>query len=229
MAMFQLDRLIYATTRPDKADFILRKERGLQLTASGRSFPGVATHIYPFPGGGFLEVTYIEDESQIASSEGGEAFHTFLKENGDDYYALILETDDLARVKQILEEEGYPAMVTPVQQVTDPAGEVITFQMLGSAAHLPWFVQYNKPRQTPAAFPQAAIIYTTTLNADVSLLEKVLGTRAATMQFPRTTAAVMPLGNASLRVESADKCGFAYLDRAGILFEKNHSKRGETE
>ncbi|MFY0545118.1 VOC family protein [Brevibacillus sp. H7] len=217
--MFQLDRLVYATKRPDEIALTLKQERGLTLAASGQSFPGVATRIYPFPGGGFLEVTYIEDEAAAVSTESGKALHSFLQENGDGYYAMIVETDDLARVRHILEEEGYPVAVTPVQEVTDPAGDVVSFQMLGTYPHLPWFVQYGKPRQSPAGYPQAAFLRTTTLTADTAIMEKVLGQQATMVEYPDRTAAILPLRNASLRIETADAYGYAYFDPKGVLFE----------
>jgi hypothetical protein len=218
--LFQLDRLVYATKRPDELHVTLQQERGLTFAASGQSFPGIATRIYPFKGGGFLELTYVEDESQAASTEGGEALQSFLRENGDGYYALILETDDLQRVKRILETEGYPVMLSPVQEVTDPSGDVIHFQMLGTYSHLPWFVQYGKPRQSPTGYPQAAFIRTTTLTADVAIMEKLLDCPATTLQYADRTAAVLFMKNATLRLESADEYGFAYFDPAGVLFEK---------
>lgn len=225
--MFQVDRLVFATTRPDEVDMILQKKRGLTLAASGRSFPGVATRIYPFPGGGFLEVTYIEDESDAVTSEGGEALLTFLKENGDGYYALILETDDLGKVKEALTADDYPVMETPVQEITDPTGQTIRFQMIGTYPHLPWFVQYDKQRESPTGFPQAAFLYTQTLAADVTILEKIFSSQATIVEFPHTTAALFPLYNASLRVEAADEYGFAYFDPAGILFGKDEHATDE--
>lgn len=219
--MFQLDRLVYATNQPKQVDMILQKERGLTLAASGYSFPGIATHIYPFIGGGFIEVTFIEDESEAASSDSGEALQTFLKENENGgYNALFIETDDLMRVKGILEEEGYPVSLTPVQQVTDPTGDLVSFQMLGTYPHLPWFVQYGQPRQSPQGFPQAVFIRTTTLTADLNILERVLGYQSTMVEFPNKTAAILPLQNATLRLESAEEYGFAYFDPAGILFDK---------
>jgi hypothetical protein len=217
--MFQLDRLVYATNRPEKVDLHLQTERGLPLAASGRSFPGVATRIYPFPGGGFLEVAYIENEKEIAASEEGVAMRDLLKEQGDGFTALVLETDDLDRVKRILEEEGYPVSVTPVQEVTDPTGQTVRFQMLGTYPHLPWFVQYEKPRESRRGYPQAAIIRTTTLTADVHILEKLLEMPATEVKFPDTTAAILPLYNATLRLESADAYGFTYFDPKGLLLE----------
>ncbi len=218
--MFQLDRLVYATKHPDQIALTLQQERGLNLAASGQSFPGVATRVYPFTGGGFLEVTYLVDEAAAVANEGGEALHSFLQENGDGYYALIIETDDLARVRRVLEEEGYPVALSPVQEITDPTGDVVSFQMLGTYPHLPWFVQYGKPRQSPAGFPQAAFIRTTTLTADVAIMEKVLGQQATMVEFPDKTAALLPLRNASLRLETADAYGFAYFDPNGVLFDK---------
>jgi len=220
MILFQLDRLVYATKHPDQIALTLQKERGMTLAASGQSFPGVATHIYPFPGGGFLEVTYVEDEAQAAATDGGEALLQFLSENGDGYCAMMLETDDLTHVRKVLEEEGYPVMLSPVQQVTDPTGETVSFQMLGTYPHLPWFVQYGKPRTSPAGFPQAAFIRTATLTADVAILEKILGQQATLLEFPDKSAALLPLRNASLRIETADQYGFAYFDPQGVLFEK---------
>jgi hypothetical protein len=220
MEMFQLDRLVYATNHPEQVGLHLQTQHGLTLAASGRSFPGVATRIYPFPGGGFLEVAYIENEAEVAASEEGMAMRELLKEQGDGYTALVLETDDLERVRRVLEEEGYPAAVTPVQEVTDPTGQTVRFQMLGTYPHLPWFVQYDKLRDSPRGYPQAAIIRTTTLTADVSILEKVLGMPATSIHFPDTTAAILPLYNATLRLEAADAYGFCYFDPKGLLLEK---------
>jgi hypothetical protein len=219
MILFQLDRLVYATKNPDQISLTLQQERGLTLAASGQSFPGVATRIYPFPGGGFLEVTYVEDEATAGTTEGGEALLHFLAENGDGYYAMMLETDDLTRVRRILEAEGYPVALSPVQQVTDPTGDTVSFQLLGTYPHLPWFVQYGKPRQSPVGFPQAGFIRTTTLTADVAIMEKILDQQATMIEFPDKTAAILPLRNASLRLESADRYGFAYFDPKGVLFE----------
>jgi len=218
--MFLLDRLVYTTSQPDEVDAQLRK-RGYTLAASGQSFPGVATRIYPFPGGGFLEVAYITDETLARSNEGGQSVHTFLQEHTGGFTTLVLETDDLERVSRILQAEDYPVAVTPVQEVTDPSGETIRFQMLGTFPHLPWFIRYEKPHVATVGFPQAAIIRTTTFTADVQILEKILDRQATTVNYPNTTAAVLPLGNATLRVESANAYGFGYFEPAGLLLDTN--------
>lgn len=218
--MFRFDRLVYATSHPDKVSFHLQTKRGLTLAASGQSVPGVATRIYPFAGGGFLEVAFIENHEDANQSEEGRTMAELLKEEGDRFTAMVLETGDLDRVKRVLEEEKYPVSVTPVQQITDPTGQEIQFQMLGSYPHLPWFVTYDKPRDTPRGYPQAAILRTTTLTADVAILEKIMGIPATAIQYPNTTAAMLPLSNASLRIESAEAYGFAYFDPAGLLLDK---------
>jgi len=218
--MFQFDRLVFATNHPDQVDLHIRTKRGLTLTASGHSFPGVATRIYPFSGGGFLEVAYIENAEEANKSDEGQAMVELLKEQGDSFTALVLETDDLDRVKRILEEEKYPVTVTPVQHMTDASGKPFQFQMLGTYPHLPWFVMYDKPRDTPRGYPQAAVLRTTTFTADLEILEKIIGMPATTIQYPNTTAAMLPLYNASLRIESAEQYGFSYFDPAGLLLDK---------
>ncbi len=217
--MFQLDRLIYATSRPEEVHHML-KERGYSLAASGTSYPGVATRIYPFTGGGFLEVAYMEDETAALQSEGGQALQQFLKENGEGFYTLIIETDDLEHVASVLQAEGYPVQESPVQRVIDPTGEPVAFKIIGTFPHLPWFIQYDKQRPSPAGFPQAAIIRSTTLTADVTLLEKVFQIPATMVHYSNTHSALFPLLNASLRVESAEEYDFGYLEPQGLLLEK---------
>ncbi|WP_139490439.1 VOC family protein [Brevibacillus dissolubilis] len=219
--MFQLDRLVYATKTPEEVDRHLQEERKMVKVASGKSFPGVATNVYPFPGGGFLEVAYIEDESKLTQNEGGLALKQFLDEKEEGYYAMILETDNINHVKNALTEEEYPVQLTGVQEMTDLAsGEQVQFQMLGTYPHLPWFVQYSKKRTTPAGFPQAAILRTTTFTADMQLLEKLLGTPATTVNYPNMICAILPLRNASFRIESSEEYGFGYFEPRGVLMDK---------
>ncbi|MCR8986303.1 hypothetical protein NW801_14835 [Brevibacillus laterosporus] len=52
--MFLLDRLIYATNRTDEINRIITQERGYTCIATGQSFPGIATRLYPLASGGFL-------------------------------------------------------------------------------------------------------------------------------------------------------------------------------
>ena len=217
--LFQLDRLVYVTSRPEEVRQIL-KNRGYSEVASGTSYPGVATRIYPFTGGGFLEVAFIEDEQIVLTTEGGQALKQSLAENGDGFHTLVLETDDLNHVISVLQAQDYPVQETPVQRVVDPSGETVSFKMAGTYPHLPWFIQYDKPRQSPVGFPQAAIIRTTTLTADVNVLENILRTGATMVNYPNTHAALLPLANASLRIESADEYSFGYLEPQGLLFEK---------
>ncbi|MGE5702404.1 MAG: VOC family protein, partial [Clostridia bacterium] len=198
----------------------LTSERGFSMVATGESFPGISTRIYPFGGGGFLEVAYISDESKIAQSEGGLALQSFLTENGDGYYSFVLETDDYDHVKQVLLEEEYPFSESGVQHVTDPSGQTNTFRMLGTFPHLPWFVQYREPRKNANGFPQAVILRTTTLTADATLLEKIMQTSSTQLNFPNMMAILFPLANATLRLEAADAYSFAYFDTTGILLEK---------
>lgn len=226
--MFQFDRLVFATNHPDAVDMHLRNKRGLTLTASGQSIPGVSTRIYPFPGGGFLEVAFIESLPEALSTDEGKAMAERLDNQGDSFSALVLETIDLDRVKRVLEAEHYPVTVTPVQQILDPQGKALRFQMLGTYPHLPWFVMYDKPRDTPRGYPQAAVIRTTTWTADVEILEKIIGMPATTIQYPHTTAAMLPLYNASLRIESGDEYGFAYFDPSGLLLDKPIEKEPKT-
>ncbi|GAA4706073.1 VOC family protein [Brevibacillus fulvus] len=216
--MIQLDRLVYATTKPDEVDSFLRRERGLSVAATGTSFPGVATRIYPLPGGGFLEVTSIEDQSQIAASEGGSALQQFLAEKGAGYYSLILETDRLVHVKKTLKSNFYPTYVTTPQEAVDPTGQTIRFQMVGSAAHLPWFVQYNQPRVSPESEQeQGVILYSPFWQADTNLLEKIFGQKP-----DRSSSAVsFRMSNGCFRVVQAAEESFAYFDKNGILFPPN--------
>lgn len=221
--LFQLDRLVYVTSRPEEVRQTL-KERGCSEAATGTSYPGVATRVYPFTGGGFLEVAFIEDEKAVLTTEGGQALKQFLAANGDGFHTLVLETDNLNHVISVLQAQDYPVQETPVQQVVDPSGQTVTFKMVGTYPHLPWFIQYDKPRQTPVGFPQAAIIRSTTLTADVNLLENILRTGATMVNYPNTHSALFPLANASLRIESGDDYSFGYLEPQGLLFEQPAAK-----
>ncbi|MGO0060498.1 VOC family protein [Brevibacillus fluminis] len=222
--MFQLDRLIYATAKPDWLHQFLTEKRGLTLAATGQSFPGISTRTYPFPGGGFLEVAYVTDESKLDLSEGGQELRDFLAENGDGYTSLVLETDDLEHVIRVLQEEQYPVSDSGVHEVADPTGQTVSFRMAGSYPHLPWFIQYDKPRPSASGFPQAAILLTTTLTADSSLLEKILKIGGTQLTFADMHAALFPLANATLRLESADAYSFAYFDPTGILLDGNEGE-----
>ncbi|MGD8189006.1 VOC family protein [Brevibacillus ginsengisoli] len=217
--MFQLDRLVYVTSRPEEVKQSL-KDRGYSEVASGTSYPGVATRIYPFTGGGFLEIAFIEDEQAVLTTEGGQALKQFLTEQGDGFHTLVLETDDLDYVISALQAEDYPVQEIPVQRVVDPSGQTVSFKMVGSYPHLPWFIQYDKPRQSPVGFPHAAIIRSTTLTADVNLLERILRIGPMIVNYPNTHAAVFPLANASLRIEAADDYSFGYLEPQGLLFDQ---------
>ncbi|UFJ43178.1 VOC family protein [Brevibacillus humidisoli] len=216
--MFQLDRLVYVTNHPEERHQQLTS-RGFALAASGLSYPGVSTRTYPLAGGGVLEIAYVSDESLLPQSKGGQALAERLRTRGDGFNALMLETDELDRVKGILKREEYPVVEPPTQEITDPSGETIRFRLIGTFPHLPWFIQYEKPRLTPVGYPQATFIRTTSYTADVAILEKIFGISGMSLQSI-STAASFPLRNASLRVESADEYGFAYLDPNGILFEQ---------
>lgn len=222
--MFQIDRLIYATAKPDWLHQFLTGKRGFTLAATGQSFPGISTRTYPFPGGGFLEVAYVSDESKLSLSEEGQEVQTFLRENGDGYTSLVIETADIEHVISVLQEEQYPVSDSGVHEVTDPTGRNVRFRMVGSYPHLPWFIQYDEQRPTATGFPQAAILRTTTLTADTSLLEKILQIGSTQLNFAETHAALFPLANGSLRLESADSYSFAYFDPAGLLLEKDEAK-----
>ncbi|MGC5328464.1 VOC family protein [Brevibacillus sp. SYSU BS000544] len=227
--MFQLDRLVYVTSQPEEVHKYLTAERGYSLVATGASFPGVATRIYPFTGGGFLEVAYIENEELVTQTEGGQALKTYLEEHGDGFHTFVLETDELDRVSSTLQAEGYPVQETPVQHIVDPTGETVSFRMVGSFGHLPWFIQYDKRRPSPIGFPHAAIIRTTTLTADVALIEKLVQSPATVINYPNTHAAIIPLTNASLRIESGDEYGFGYLEPKGLLLENIKESTTPTE
>ncbi|WP_240436201.1 hypothetical protein [Brevibacillus laterosporus] len=92
-------------------------------------------------------------------------------------------------------------------------------RMLGTYEHLPWFVQYEKPTTPRPGYPQAAIIRTASLVADVHLLEKLVGFSATMGQYLDMKTGFLPLANASLRFESADSYGFSYFEPKGLLLD----------
>ncbi|QOT00967.1 VOC family protein [Brevibacterium sp. JNUCC-42] len=217
--MFLLDRLIYATNRPDEIDRIVTQERGYTCVATGQSFPGIATRLYPLAGGGFLEVAYIEDESRVPESESGLALQTFIQKNQEGYYTLVLETDDINHVEKVLQQEDYPIHFSGTTQVALPSGEQMMMRMIGTYDHLPWFIQNEKSTTPRPGYPQAAIIRTTSLVADVHLLEKLIGFSATMGQYLDMKTGFLPLANASLRFESADSYGFSYFEPKGLLLD----------
>lgn len=217
--MFLLDRLIYATNRPDEINQIITQERGYTCIATGQSFPGIATRLYPLAGGGFLEVAYIEDESRVPESESGLALQSFIQKHQEGYYSLVLETDDMNHVETILQQEGYPIHFSGTQQIALPSGEPMMMRMLGTHEHLPWFVQYEKTTVPRPGYPQAAIIRTASLVADVQLLEKLIGFLATLGQYLDMHTGFLPLANASLRLESADANSFSYFEPKGLLLD----------
>ncbi|WP_232695401.1 VOC family protein [Brevibacillus daliensis] len=217
--MFLLDRLIYATNRPDDIDRILTQEKGYECVAAGNSYPGIATRHYPFPGGGYLEIAYVEDKEKATQTEVGQGLLAFLEEQGEGYYSLLLETADLTHVENVLREENYPIYKTGVHEITTITGEKLRMRMLGTSSHLPWFIEYEKTTQAKPDYAQAAIIRTTTLTADVALLEKLVGVTAIMGTYPGMNTGFLPLANASLRLESADKNGISYFEPKGLLLD----------
>lgn len=216
--IFQLDRLVYATVRPDEIDQLVR-ERGLQPAAPDEQQNGLLSRLYGLPGGGMLEVISVADETAAKATEAGRAFCQSLQETGDRYTALYLETDHIDRVHGILKAEGYPVYEFAVYDRKNATGQAESYRLLRTFDHLPVFIQYDRPKTYQTGYPQAAFLRTVTLEADTTLMEQLMERNAVRLSFSDRNASVLPLTNATLRLESAEAYGFAFFDPHGVWFE----------